>query len=597
MVLARVPPALCAHCDSTGTIGEPCRQPVCVRWGYHFIPDHYVEGRPSRHQIVGQLIDGEFLVVDSIGEGGMGEVHLALQQPLLRKVAIKVVKTGLSSAAVDKFRGEARAMGQLRHPNIVSLIKYGSHEGRPYFAMEFVEGGRTLKDIVNERLATGHPFEASEADHVIAQMFDGLESAHRLNLIHRDIKLENVLVEAVPGNTRLVRILDFGLAKDVGDSDQTAIVSGTPIYMAPEQFLGTQLGPWTDVYALGVMIHVMICGRTPLPAKSNSELKAAKSSTAYEAILEQELAYLPLPMGSFFRRALSREVAGRFRSIPEMREGWRRALEGLPPLPVDSPPVLPNFESASILGATPKTAVLGSPTSNPWQGTVILDLAAPDTGTPSASQASVALPGSDRSRRPPFLGAIAAAGVVAAVVWAIAGGSAVSGQPESPQVAANLALTEPRRDAVETGTPAAPPEPEHSPAVPASAAPTGESDAVGSDPIDAQGEAARTPPAATTLRIETQPPAASASLDGARCTTPCELLALPGDTLNVKLAGYVEANVALTPPAFAPAKWTLNVTLEPDGPPAADVERIRTKPKPKLKPPAQTKPKIDYDAL
>lgn len=196
--------------------------------------------------------------IDRIGEGGNGVIYRAVDRMLGRKLAIKMIgQTALSSEmAVKFFMREAQTAAQLTHPNIVTIYDMGVIEGQPFIAMELIEG-----ESLADRLARD---PASLAIKDLLPIVDGLsralDFAHERGVIHRDVKLENVMINALDQ----VKLMDFGLARAMqGSPDRTMIVTGTPLYMSPEQIEGAAIDHRTDIYALGVMVYRIVVGSWP----------------------------------------------------------------------------------------------------------------------------------------------------------------------------------------------------------------------------------------------------------------------------------------------------------------------------------------------
>ncbi len=222
---------------------------------------------------------GEFRLVREIGRGGMGIVYEAEQEPLGRRVALKVLPAG---AALDerlalRFLREARAVARLHHPGIVPLYASGRAEGALYFAMELVEG-KTLAS----RIASG-PLGAEEAARIAAEVARALAHAHEAGLVHRDIKPENILL----GADDRPRLTDFGLVHEAAALPLTLShhVLGTPAYIAPEQAMGGAVDARADIYALGAVLHTMLSGHPPYAGEVPS------------AVLAKVLAGPPPPLG------------------------------------------------------------------------------------------------------------------------------------------------------------------------------------------------------------------------------------------------------------------------------------------------------------
>jgi serine/threonine-protein kinase len=204
-------------------------------------------------------------LLGELGRGGMGVVYKARQVKLNRIVALKAVlhAAHAGSDAHTRFHNEARAVARLVHPNIVQVHEIGEHNGLPFFSMEFCPGGTLAR-----RLAEKKAMPAQEAASLVRALALAVQAAHEQQVIHRDLKPANVLI-AADGTPK---VADFGLAKCLDESNQTrsGAILGTPSYMAPEQARGKtrEVGPATDVYALGAILYECLTGRPPFAADS-----------------------------------------------------------------------------------------------------------------------------------------------------------------------------------------------------------------------------------------------------------------------------------------------------------------------------------------
>jgi prepilin-type N-terminal cleavage/methylation domain-containing protein/prepilin-type processing-associated H-X9-DG protein len=212
---------------------------------------------------------GDYELLEEIARGGMGVVYRARQRSLNRLVALKMMLSGQFAKPefVQRFRAEAQTIAHLQHPNIVAIHEVGEHEGQPYFSMDYVEG-RTLAELVREG-----PLPAKRAAAYLKAIAEAVHHAHQHGILHRDLKPSNVLIDA----SDQPRITDFGLAKWLaGDSELTMAgqVLGSPNYLPPEQAAGRQaeVGPASDVYALGAMLYHLVTGRPPFQADSLTTL-------------------------------------------------------------------------------------------------------------------------------------------------------------------------------------------------------------------------------------------------------------------------------------------------------------------------------------
>src|SRR6478672_9688172 len=202
---------------------------------------------------------GRYGVVRELGRGGMAVVHLARQTDLDRLVALKELAAfhAADPDFVRRFLRESRLAGSLVHPNVVTVFDYFEDSGVPYIAMEYVERG-SLRPYVGR-------MSLAQIGGVLEGVLAGLSEAERLTIVHRDLKPENLMVTNAGG----IKIADFGIAKATVTADTGAFVTatgatvGTPAYMAPEQAMAKDIGPWTDLYSTGVIAYELLVGNVP----------------------------------------------------------------------------------------------------------------------------------------------------------------------------------------------------------------------------------------------------------------------------------------------------------------------------------------------
>jgi serine/threonine protein kinase len=209
---------------------------------------------------------GQYEVQDFIGQGAMGLVYRAYHAQLQRTGAVKVLQ-GIAPDAdsTARFRHEAQAIAQMRHPNIVNVYDFGEHDGTPYMIIEYVPGG----SLAN-RLSQG-PLDPAVSLKYLRGIASGLDYAHGLGIVHRDVKPANVLLEKDDSPV----LADFGLAKLLQGSSlksMTGVTTGTPAYMAPEQVTGSKVGPAADRYALATIAYEMLTGVIPFDGEGLMEL-------------------------------------------------------------------------------------------------------------------------------------------------------------------------------------------------------------------------------------------------------------------------------------------------------------------------------------
>ena len=267
-----------------------------------------------------------FEIVDVLGRGGMGIVYKARDQSLGRVVALKTI-TEIQTSTPDqlgRFVDEAQAAARLQHPNIITVHAVGEYQGRPYFALEFVDGGDLKK-----RLA-GKPMAPRPAAELVQTLARAVHAAHEAGVVHRDLKPSNILLTSAG----VPKVADFGLAKLLGgDSARTVSgqVVGTPSYMAPEQADGhsKDVGPTADVYALGAILYEALTGRPPFLGISQVETLRLVVSTEPVAP-RQSRADIPRDLETVCLKCLEKEPQKRYASALAVAEDLRRFAQDRP---------------------------------------------------------------------------------------------------------------------------------------------------------------------------------------------------------------------------------------------------------------------------
>jgi serine/threonine protein kinase len=266
---------------------------------------------------------GQYEVQEFIGQGAMGRVYRAYHVQLERTGAVKVLQ-GIAPDpdSTARFRHEAQAIAQMRHPNIVNVYDFGEHDGVPYMIIEFVPGGSLAS-----RLLDG-PLDSATALKYLRGIAAGLDHAHGLGIVHRDVKPANVLLEKDDSPV----LADFGLAKLVQGSSlksMTGVTTGTPAYMAPEQVTGTRVGPAADRYALATIAYEMLTGVIPFEGEGLMELLYAHVHREPTPPSARNRSLGPR-VDAVIMRGLSKDPAARWESCTAMVEALSAALTNRP---------------------------------------------------------------------------------------------------------------------------------------------------------------------------------------------------------------------------------------------------------------------------
>jgi serine/threonine protein kinase/Tol biopolymer transport system component len=267
-----------------------------------------------------------YTIVKLLGAGGMGEVYLAEDTKLRRKVALKLLPPQFTADAERKkrFEKEARAVSALNHPNIITIYEIEEAEDTSFMATEFIDG-QTLRERIAEK-----PFSWQESVKIAVQIAGALASAHAVGIIHRDIKSANIMIR----RDGIVKVLDFGLAKltapDSGDfetRDQTAPhrVMGTINYMSPEQALGEKIDARTDIFSFGVVLYEMLTGYLPFAGASDAAIYNATIHKILPSVCESN-DEIPAALDQIVKHALEKDREMRYQTFSELRADLKKLL-------------------------------------------------------------------------------------------------------------------------------------------------------------------------------------------------------------------------------------------------------------------------------
>ncbi len=280
-----------------------------------------MDPRSTSSQMIGTVLSGRYKLEAKLGSGGMSTVYLANDGTLDRAVAVKVMHREMSEQPdqLERFRQEARAVAKLSHPNVVAVIDAGEDGGHPYIVFEYVEG-ETLK----QRIARLGALDTQEALAYAIEIARGLTVAHARNMVHRDIKPQNVLIDA-EGRAKLT---DFGISRQLEQDGMTATgrVLGTTDYVAPEQAMGHPVDIRSDIYSLGVVLYEMLIGQVPFHADSQVGV-AMKHVNEELPDVQQRRPELSAAAALVVERATAKDPAERYQEVGEMIDDLSTALE------------------------------------------------------------------------------------------------------------------------------------------------------------------------------------------------------------------------------------------------------------------------------
>ena len=340
--------------------------------------------------LIGRIIEDRYRIEARIGAGGMGTVYQATRLMIGDAVALKVLHAEqvADPQAAERFRREAQAAARLKHPNAVSIYDFGvSREGLVFLAMELVEG-QSLRSIIKQQ----GPLTVPAAAEIMHQACAALDEAHRQNIVHRDVKPDNIIIAATASGLR-VKVLDFGIAKlrDLAPSahnlTQTGSVMGTPHYMSPEQCLGEELDGRSDIYSLGIVLYEMLAGVVPFNSPTATAVVVQHVQQAPPSLRALNISISPV-VEAVVLRALAKKRDERPSTAADLARELSAAVSGVPMIP-QSPSVstaVPASSSASIPVITPQSS--GAVSNSGQMRTEVLSMPGRTSGavTPAGMQ-------------------------------------------------------------------------------------------------------------------------------------------------------------------------------------------------------------------
>jgi serine/threonine-protein kinase len=310
-----------------------------------------------------ELVAGRYRIARFIGGGGMGRVYEVLDTELDERVALKVLKGGLSEEALERFRREVKLTRRIQHKNVARMFDIGEHKGEKFLSMELVAGDPLTREV-------GTPMEWSQLKPLAMQLCAGLAAAHAAGVVHRDLKPDNVLIER--GTGRAV-ITDFGIARSGDDPSVTQVgaVVGTPRYMSPEQLAGTEIDARSDLFSLGVMLFELATGMRPWPG-DNAIAVAVSQATQSPRTIDTSTGSVPAWFAQLVAACLQLSANDRPMSASDIENALqtgqlplskrdsatRLAKPTKPPAPAPARPSAPREPAAPTISEPTSLAVL-----------------------------------------------------------------------------------------------------------------------------------------------------------------------------------------------------------------------------------------------
>lgn len=279
---------------------------------------------PKEELTTGSTFAGRYQIIEELGKGGMGKVYRVIDKKLNEEVALKLIKPGIASdkKTVERFSNELKLARKIVHKNIARMFDLNEEKGIHYITMEYVRG-EDLKRLIRKIGL----LSAGQAIPIAKQVCEGLAEAHRLGVVHRDLKPQNIMVDE-EGNAR---IMDFGIARSLEGKGITGagVMIGTPDYMSPEQVEGKETDQRSDIYSLGVILYEMVTGRVPFEGDTaltiavKHKTEEPKDPREYNTQLSEDLSRVIL-------RCLEKNTDNRYQSAGEVRSELANIEEGIP---------------------------------------------------------------------------------------------------------------------------------------------------------------------------------------------------------------------------------------------------------------------------
>jgi len=307
------PPGL-SYCGKCGTQIQPPED----------LPVTKTIETPKEELTTGSTFANKYQIIEELGRGGMGRVYKALDTEVNEKVAIKLIKAEIAAdkKTIERFRNELKFARKIRHKNVCQMFDLNREEGSYYITMEYV-AGEDLKGLIKKM----GQLSAGQAITIANQLCDGLEEAHKLGVVHRDLKPQNIMIDK-EGDAR---IMDFGIARSLEGKSITGagVMIGTPDYMSPEQVDGKETDQRSDIYSLGIILYEMVTGQTPFEGDTPFTIGVKHKSETPKDPKELN-PQIPDDLGRVILRCLEKEREQRYPNSQELCSDLSAIEQGIP---------------------------------------------------------------------------------------------------------------------------------------------------------------------------------------------------------------------------------------------------------------------------